>query len=567
MKSMKTLAIYLRDARLIYWLRLRLYLRMFRRNPSILAGFVLSLVGVIPGSVWLFIWLLITLLHVPAQFASAFLMGILLFFYSLWFLSGFLNLEMEESLDITKLLVYPLSLRRLFIATWLTSPIELPFLHAVFIYAPILIAFSHSVASFLVALLSLIIFHFHAVCLFKFASQLNLAIIRNRLANLALVLLILFVLASALYVVAQNLPSKTSAHEGSLLETFRPLFDSQFWKLLGFLPPGLISKSIVSASQGNFAVPAINLFIVLLLTGVIVILAGAIMERVYLRAVITGEIKPRESLRKRARSASSFPGLTKLPLLLRNPAISAVVEKELKSYIREPALLSFIASPLLLPAIIGISFILAGKELQAILPRDITFLILTALVSFTWAGISVNIFGIEKAGVHHLLLSSASRRAIFLGKNLVLCVSATILNFIVFAVLGLMFRNLSDAVLGFLTTEASLPATLGAGNTVSVLFPVPIGMREWRPLPRSFTRGVAYTFLLAVVQAMALLMIAPVFILIWLPSLLGKPAFLLVTLPSAILYSSFIYLGLLPASESLMLKLEERLINALRPYD
>jgi len=564
---MRTLAIYLRDARLIYWLRFRLYLRMFRRNPSILAGLALSLVGIIPGSIWLFMWVFITLLRLPREFAGAFLTGILFFFYSIWFISGFLNLEMEESLDITKLIVYPVSFRRLFIATWLTSLFELPFLYTAFIYTAILIAFSHRVTSFFVVALSLIVFHLHTVSLFKFASQLNLGIVRNRLANLALGLIILLTIATALYILAQNAFSSAKLKESLNIEMLRPLLDSQFWKLIGFLPPGLIAKSIISAGQGNLILPFVNLFIVLLLTAIIVILAGAIMERIYLRAVITGEIKPRESSSKGARIIFSIPSVSGLLSRIRNPAISAVAEKELKSYIREPALLSLVASPIFLPVIISVFFFLAGNELQSILPTKVIFLILSALVSFTWAGISLNIFGIEKASVQYLLLSSATRSSIFLGKNLVLSLLATVINLLIFTGFGVIFKNLNDAIVAFLATQTTLPAILGTGNAVSVLFPIPIGMKEWRPLPRSFTRGLSYTFLLAVVQGMSLLVVAPAFILIWLPLLLGKPAFLLLTLPTAILYSSFIYVALLSGSESLMLKLEERVISALKPYE
>lgn len=263
---------------------------------------------------------------------------------------------------------------------------------------------------------------------------------------------------------------------GALFGQIAPvLFRHADWiPILRWTPPGAIAYSLtIGLSKGHAASYAIAL-------GGVSLCAAALIAITYWlsrRAVVGG------GRRHRARAKLAKPvneTYTGWDLPLMSPALSAVVEKELRYVLRNAQVRMMTFMPLILIMIrlinrrsfervgsgdnFGTDFTNYGEGLLATGGVLYVFLIL--------AGLFCNQFAFEGAGMRTFVLSPVRRKTILLGKNIAFAVVALVFSAGLLIVNELVFRDLTPGALLFIVLSffTFLPLMAMMGNSLSMRF-------------------------------------------------------------------------------------------------
>ncbi len=272
--------------------------------------------------------------------------------------------------------------------------------------------------------------------------------------------------------------------------------------------------------------------------GLAILLTVVLLERIHRGEVVLTRT-----------SAAAGPARIVLP-----GSLGALVEKDLRSGWRDPAIRAAFFMGLVGPAVL--LFVLTQTPLSR--PSS-SLLVLAMLVGLSPFG--ANAFGLERRGLALLMSFPIPRWKVLLGKN----VSALVLRlpgFVVLGAVGLFLAPLyllpAAATIAFVT----LLLSAAADNYLSILFPVPAPPPAGNPYSGvSGTRGwgaaLMGMLLLGAVAAMA----APFVFLTWLPVLLESPPLWLITLPLAILGGLAVYAMLVLGAERVLRAREPELLE------
>jgi hypothetical protein len=167
-----------------------------------------------------------------------------------------------------------------------------------------------------------------------------------------------------------------------------------------------------------------------------------------------------------------------------SPALSAIVEKELRYAMRNAQLRMMALMPLILIAVrlmnrrgfdetgvdtggssLVAEFLKYGEGLMTTGGILYVFLVLT--------GLSCNLFAFEHAGMRTLVLSPVNRKSILIGKNIAISILALILSVALLLVSEFVFRDINSRVLLFagLSFLIFAPLISAIGNWFSIKFP------------------------------------------------------------------------------------------------
>jgi len=234
-------------------------------------------------------------------------------------------------------------------------------------------------------------------------------------------------------------------------------------------------------------------------------------------------------------------------------AMGALVEKDVRSAWRDPAMKASLFLGLLMPLLFALFLTATGG-------RDAT--VAFGLAVFVGlSGFGANTFGFERRGIGLLLSFPLERWKLLLGKNL---------GAAVFRLPGLLAVALASI---FLAPPTHLPAvltmalvtlTLAAGldNYASVLFPAPVPPPGGSPYGGSTSRrGLAGAVLVASLMMGSLLVASPFLILAWLPPKLGPLSLWLLTLPLALAGAGAVYAMLVAGAAGLLERRETLLLE------
>jgi ABC-2 type transport system permease protein len=209
-------------------------------------------------------------------------------------------------------------------------------------------------------------------------------------------------------------------------------------------------------------------------------------------------------------------------------ALGALIEKDLRSAWRDPALKATLFMGLVGPLIFLVFVSQAGSA-----ETGTAILLLGSFVGLT--GLGSNAFGFERRGVALLMGFPIDRFRLLLGKNL------AALLYRLPGVLVLLAAGVFLAPLGYLPAAATIAlATLliaaAADNYLSILFPVAVPAPGKNPYsgPSAGGRGFAAFALTAALIPGILVVAGPFTFLAWLPVLLEWPRLWWGTLPLAL---------------------------------
>src|SRR5947209_659980 len=249
---------------------------------------------------------------------------------------------------------------------------------------------------------------------------------------------------------------------------------------LRWTPPGAAAAALTEGlSEGGSGVYALSLLTLAAYTCLFVVVTYFIARRAALGA---GGAK-RESAQTRTHVKTELPTGWQLPFL--SPQISAVIEKELRYAMRNAQLRMMALMPLVLIALRlargSRSSISGGLTSTTILsPNSFAayadgllvaggvlyiFLILSSL--------ACNLFAYEAGGMRAFILAPVDRRTILVGKNLAITFLAFLFSTALLVINQLVFGDLSYLALAFAALSFLLFAACFAmiGNFLSIKFP------------------------------------------------------------------------------------------------
>ena len=399
-----------------------------------------------------------------------------------------LSLGGGKQFDAGKLLLYPITLRKLFLVDFIS---EFTTLHSVFLVPAVFaLAIGAGLGSgkLSITLMAAIPAALVGVGLSKWLSTIIGSLLRRKRARGETVVALLGVIVGLGAAVAGQIVPLLFKHADSL-------------RSLRWTPPGAAAFLLVgNPAADTFAYT--TAFVTLSAYAIVLIVGTYWIVR---RAALGIEGRRKQKIVVENREATTYAGW-QLPLL--SSELSALVEKEFRYLLRNAQVRMMALMPLLVIFIrlinsqkygmtrrgISNGFRAYGSGLLLIGGELYVFLIL--------AGLSCNLFAFEEGGMRTLILSPIDRRKILLSKNIVVTFLALIFAIALLILNTIIFRDLTIDSLLFLVLTFVIFAAINStiGNWLSIRFP-----KRMRYGKRLNVSGVAGLFLIPLI----LLMLAP----------------------------------------------------------
>lgn len=441
--------------------RARLTVRQFLRESGRLVGLVLGLLVFVPLIIGLAVGSAIGYFYLPEPWPAQLLGVILAGLWLAWIVLPLVAFNLNEGMDVTRLLIYPLSRRDMVAGMLLGTLFDYPTYFMLPLFLAILVGWGGSLALPVVLVGVLLCY-----CQMVFSSQIVLTaaggiISSRRFRDVAIVLTAL--LGSSCYLLQRALAEVFMRYVSpERLQSVRPL------EALQWLPPGAVARAIERATSGVWWASLGWLLYAAAWTVVL----GWLWWRLSLR-LFTGEgfllNLPARAARPQAQQKARATGL-RLPGWL--PAdVRALAAKELKMAWRTPRRRVALLQGVFLPPLLAIFFFFTGGTPTTLSPWLGLALPFHALFS-TWVT-TQNALGWEGQGLSNLLLTPVPRQRIMRVKTLAM----GSLSFLSVMVLGLVVLVLEPTVLTVATLVTALAAglvVLAVTGVASVLFAFPV---------------------------------------------------------------------------------------------
>lgn len=401
--------------------------------------------------------------EVPVAATTEFIFfSILGFLYLMWATLP-LSIGGGKQFEAGKLLVYPISLRKLFAVDFIS---ELTTLHSV-IAVPAIIALGVGVGlgtgNLTTALIATVPIALFGVALSKWLSTIMGSLLRRKRARGETIVALIGGVAGFGGALAGQIAPALFRHAESV-------------RSLRWTPPGAAAALFLSVGPDESFAYGIA-FMTLSAYAVALILGTYLIAR---RAALGIEGRRK---RRAAIETADLPAYAGWNLPLMPADLSAVVEKELRYAVRNAQLRMLAIMPFLLIVIRVFSNQRMERSGQGNVPSAAheffaygSGLMATGGVLYVFlvlSGLSCNAFAFEEGGMRTLILSPLDRRKILLGKNIAMTFLAVIFTVVLLILNTIVFGDISAPDLLFVSfcfvIFAALMSTIG--NWLSIRFP------------------------------------------------------------------------------------------------
>jgi hypothetical protein len=395
----------------------------------------------------------------PVSSVEFIFFSILAFLYLMWATIP-LSIGSSKQFDAGRMLMYPISLGKLFAIDFLS---ELTSLQSVFAI-PAILAMSIGVGLGsgnlirpLVAAVPTIVF---GVALSKWLSTIVGSLVRQQRARGETIIALVGAIAGI---------------GGALVGQLGPLLlrHADSFRSLRWTPPGAAAFLLTPTNND----PALSLLALLAISAYAAVLVFATYWVARRSALGLGGKRRRKVITE----TSNVPAYSGWQLPLLSEQLSAVIEKEMRYAMRNAQLRMMALMPLILVVVRLVNSRRWGARPGAahsssdflgyspgMLP---TFGVL--YVFMILAGLSCNLFAFEEGGMRTLILSPMERWKVLVGKNLVVTTLAALFSMALLTVNGIVFRDLTPQALLFAGLSFVVFAALMSliGNWFSITFP------------------------------------------------------------------------------------------------
>lgn len=397
-----------------------------------------------------------------------------------------LSIGGSKQFDAGKLLMYPITLRKLFAVDFVS---ELTTLHSVFA-VPAVIAICIGVGlgtgNLTGALITGVPILLFGIALSKWLSTTIGSLVRRKRARGETMVALIGAVVGLTAAVAGQVAPILFKHA----ESFRSL---------RWTPPGAAAFMLVG-EEANNPIAYLTAFLTLSGYAIALILATYWIAR---RAALGFEGRKKRKAVVETAATNGYSGW-QLPLV--SAQLSAVIEKELRYAMRNAQVRMLALMPLILIVVRAVNsrrwatgrppasedFLTYGSGLIATGGVLYVFIIL--------AGLSCNLFAFEEGGMRTLILSPIDRRKILLGKNIAVTVLALVYSTLLLILNAIVFRDLTGRAFLFIGLSFVIFASISftIGNWMSIRFP-----KRMRFGKRMNVSGVAGLFLIPMMIVLA----------------------------------------------------------------
>ena len=380
------------------------------------------------------------------------------FIYLMWATVP-LSIGGSKQFDAGKLLMYPITLRKLFAVDFVS---ELTTLHSVFAVPAILaicIGVGLGKGNLTAALIAAIPMLLFGVALSKWLSTTIGSLVRRKRARGETIVALIGAIVGLTAAVAGQIAPILFEHAESL-------------RSLRWTPPGA-AAFILIGEEANDPIVYLVAFVTLSAYAVVLIVATYWIAR---RAALGVEGKRKQRVEVGRGTTAAYSGW-QLPLI--SAELSAIIEKEMRYAMRNAQIRMLALMPLILIVVRAINSRRWGTGRPPASEDFLTYgsgLIATGGVLYVFvilAGLSCNLFAFEKDGMRTLILSPVDRRMILLGKNIAIAVLALVFSTILLILNTIVFRDLTASTLLFIVLSFVIFAAISStiGNWLSIHFP------------------------------------------------------------------------------------------------
>src|SRR5690348_5652652 len=420
--------------RALLWLRWKITLRGYARSWQRVVGLIFALLFIIPAAGGLASLTAFGYLTTPYAFATQILFVVVALLYLIWAALPLLQYTLNEGLDVTKLVIYPVTRGEQMVSLVIATLLDISTLFILAFYIAILIGFHATPLAAVVTVVALVAIYIHTVGLSQLVLAALMGLLRSRRYRDLTV--IVFALFGSVCSFSQVFFSRffTSLARGSRTLDTESLHVE---RVLHWTPPGMAAQAIVDANAGDYLHALPWLLASLALIPALLAAWAFVLDRGITNAETAGAGRSR---RRRIVAPAVAAGSTATsPVSLRQadqgvrsaadgwrpisrPAL-AFTQKEARYLWRDPQLKAALISVLFATVFILVPNIFGGGrngngEFVTFLsgPRSVLVAPIPALLAvLTFA---LNALGMERQGLQTLFLFPVRPLDVFYGKNL-----------------------------------------------------------------------------------------------------------------------------------------------------
>lgn len=456
--------------RVLFRARLKLTWRQFVRERGRIIGALFAALFLVPATIGAGVGTAIAYRRAPEPWPTQILGLVLVALWGLWIILPVFAFPLNEGLDLTRLLRYPLSRRELVASLLLGALLDYPMYFTVPLTVAVLYGWGLSPAMPIV-LIAVVLSYGHMVLTSQLVLTAAGGLLRSRrFRDVSIILVSLF--GSTCYFLQRGLAELGQRYvTPEQLASLRPL------RLLQWTPPGAAARAIAQAHAGAWLTSVAWLLYSTALLAVVAWIWWVLLVRLTTGGgfLITldadGERRPEgRRMRRRARRTPSL--LRWVPDDLRE-----LMSKELKAAWRTPKRRVSLLQGILLPVIVGGVALLTDADG---LPQELPSwspLGLPLYGLFLFWTTAQNMLGWEGDGLPSLLLTPVPRQRIFVAKGIALASIAAVVLLPIGIGLIVLIPGWTG-VAGVLTTFAVGAVTMAVAAVASVLFPYAVNLRD-----------------------------------------------------------------------------------------
>ena len=524
--------------RWLFWLRWKLFLRGFTREKSRIISTIFMVVFGFPLFAGIALVTYIAYRFLPAPANAEILFLVLTVVYLLWMALPLLEFTVNEGLDVSKLLLFPLTRSELMVSLLFSTLLDIPMLGLILVFVAVVAGWASSLPVALLTLVAVLIFYVQVVGI----SQLVLAALMStlqsrRFRDLSIILIALF--SMSCYLIQQLLLRGIGT--GDFVTNIER---ARFSLYLQWTPPGMTASAIQQASLGNWGASFAWLGVSLVTAVLVLYLWARVLERSLSTPEVGGAVRVRQRKASRAATVGVAATATRPQVAgggilerIGFTQVFVIAIKEWKYFWRDPQLKAMLLSSLYIVIIFLVGpFLNPGDSFNSL-----SFLSFSAplAVFFSVFTLSYNTLGMERQSLTTLFLFPVKPRRILLGKNL----AVAVIGIIELLILSLASAALSHGwplVLPVLAMGlAGIGVVIGCGNVSSVFLP-----QRMRQMQRGFQatgsssgnagciRGLMSFLMLGV----SLVVLSPVIVALFFPLYFHIRWVWVFSIPAALLY-------------------------------
>jgi hypothetical protein len=397
-------------------------------------------------------------ISIPASTEFIFF-SILGFLYLMWATVP-LSIGGSKQFDAGKLLMYPITLRKLFAVDFVS---ELTTLHSLFALPAVLaisIGAGLGSGNLAIALLGAVPAMFFGVALSKWLSTTIGSLLQRKRARGETIVALIGAIAGIGGALAGQLAPVLFRHAESI-------------RSLRWTPPGAAAVLLIGTPRNNvdyaLAFVTLTAYTIVLIVGTYWIARRA--------ALGLGGRRRRKATTDATVDVPVYAGW-QLPLF--SPELSAVVEKELRYALRNAQVRMMALMPLILIVVRFYNRRRVGDLRSSAHAGDfmsyLSGLLATGGVLYVFlilGGLAANQFAFEEGGMRSYILAPVDRRTILIGKNIAVTIVAFVFSVALLALNAIVFRDMSTGDVLFVSLSFVVFAAIMAiyGNWVSIRFP------------------------------------------------------------------------------------------------